>query len=180
MGNWCRDRKICTIIWTYSEEDMPPHKITTLVPLGMTGLKVKNHMHVKKVGHTSKFLFDIYWWSWKTNIYFKKNCLSGSIQNKIILILTILHFFLKKEKHLEIPLFYTCVPKILMIWSTVPEYRVKLVTLGNFLSIHPPLKTQKIKILKKWNHQNMQPKQGMFKTMYAPKINLNETTHTQC
>ena len=112
---------------------------------------------------------------------FKKNCLSRSIQNKIILILTILLFFKKKkEKHLEIPLFYTCVPKILMIWSTVPEYRVKLVTLGNFLSIHPPLKTQKIKILKKWNHQNMQPKQGMFKTMYAPKINLNETTHTQC
>ena len=31
-------------------------------------------------------------------------------------------FFKKnKEKHLEISLFYTCVSKILMIWSTVPE-----------------------------------------------------------
>ena len=178
MGNWCRDRKICTIIWTYSEEDMPPHKITTLVPLGMTGLKVKNHTHVKKAHLKISFWYLLM--KLKNKYLFKKNCLSGSIQNKIILILTILHFFFKKEKHLEIPLFYTCVPKTLMIWSTVPEYRVKLVTLGNFLSIHPPLKTQKIKILKKWNHQNMRPKQGMFKTMYAPKINLNETTHTQC
>ena len=25
--------------------------------------------HVKKVGHTSEFLFDIYWWTWKTVIY---------------------------------------------------------------------------------------------------------------
>ena len=31
-----------------------------------------------------------------------------------------LHFKkIKKEKYLEILLFYTCVPKILMIWSTV-------------------------------------------------------------
>ena len=33
-----------------------------------------------------------------------------------------LPFFLKKkEKHLVISLFYICVPKISMIWSTVPE-----------------------------------------------------------
>ena len=25
--------------------------------------------HVKKVEHTSEFLFGIYWWTWKTNIY---------------------------------------------------------------------------------------------------------------
>ena len=29
----------------------------------------KNHTHVKKVGHTSEFLFGIYWWTWKTNNY---------------------------------------------------------------------------------------------------------------
>ena len=27
-----------------------------------------NIKHVKKVGHTSEFLFDIYWWTWKTTI----------------------------------------------------------------------------------------------------------------
>ena len=26
-----------------------------------------------------------------------------------------------KEKHLEISLFYTCVPTFFMIWSTVPD-----------------------------------------------------------
>ena len=48
MGDWCRDRqiripyKICTIIWTYSERNMAPHKVTALVPIVMTGLMVKN------------------------------------------------------------------------------------------------------------------------------------------
>ena len=46
--------------------------------------KVKNHTHVKKVGHTSEFLFDIYWSTWKTNNYLK-NCWSRPIKNKIIL-----------------------------------------------------------------------------------------------
>ena len=40
---------------------------------------------MKKVGHTSEFLFAIYWWTWKTNNYLK-NCWSGPIKNKIILI----------------------------------------------------------------------------------------------
>ena len=31
--------------------------------------QLKNHTHVKKVGHTSEFLFGIYWWTWKTNNY---------------------------------------------------------------------------------------------------------------
>ena len=32
-------------------------------------LTLKNQTHVKKVGHTSKFLFGIYWSTWKTNNY---------------------------------------------------------------------------------------------------------------
>ena len=51
----------------------------------------KNRTHMKKVGHTSEFLFGIYWWSWKTNNYWK-NCWSGPIKNKIISIFTMLHF----------------------------------------------------------------------------------------
>ena len=31
--------------------------------------KLKNHTHVKKVAHTSEFLFGIWWWTWKTTIY---------------------------------------------------------------------------------------------------------------
>ena len=74
----------------------------------------KNHTHVKKVGHNPKFLFGIYWWTWKTNK-------SRPIKDKIILTFTMLHFLNIIKKHLEISLFYTCVPKTLMIWSTVPE-----------------------------------------------------------
>ena len=53
---------------------------------------LKNHTRVKKVRHTSEFLFGIYWWNWKTNNHLK-NCWSGSMKNKIILIFTMLHFF---------------------------------------------------------------------------------------
>ena len=48
LGDWHMGRqiripyKIYTILWTYSEGDMSPHKITTWVPVGMTGLTVKN------------------------------------------------------------------------------------------------------------------------------------------
>ena len=56
-------------------------------------LQTKNNTHVKKVGHISEFLFDVYWWTWKINIYLSKNCWSGPTKNKIILIFTMLHFF---------------------------------------------------------------------------------------
>ena len=29
--------------------------------------RMRNHKHVKKVGHTSEFLFGIYWWNLKAN-----------------------------------------------------------------------------------------------------------------
>ena len=64
----------------------------------------KNHTHVKKVGCTSEFLFGIYWWTWKTNMY-KKNCWSGLIKNKIILIFNFnVGFFFWKRKNLEVSL----------------------------------------------------------------------------
>ena len=53
---------------------------------------------------------------------FIKKLLSGPIKNTRILMFTMLYFFKKnKEKHLEISLFYTCIPKISIIWFTVPE-----------------------------------------------------------
>ena len=48
-----------------------------------------------------------------------KNCWSGPIKEVRIIIFTMLYFW--KEKHMEIALFYTCVPKILMMWSIVLE-----------------------------------------------------------
>ena len=44
-------------------------------------------------------------------------------------------------------LFYTCVPKILMIWNL---NRLNLIIRSHFCQFIPFLKTQKIKILKKW------------------------------
>ena len=52
--------------------------------------------HVKNVGHTSKFLFGIYWWTWKTTIYWKQ-CWNRSIKNGRILEFKML-FKKKKEK----------------------------------------------------------------------------------
>ena len=57
----------------------------------------KNPTHVNIVGHTSEFLFGIYWWTWKTTIH-KKNCWSGSIKNVGILIFLTLFFKKKKRK----------------------------------------------------------------------------------
>ena len=65
-----------------------------------------------------------------------KKCKNFNIYNVV--------FFKKKnrEKHLEISLFYTFVPKILMIWSTVLRDtgcdRLKLIVMGHFLT-RPPL-----------------------------------------
>ena len=36
---------------------------------GNQTINLKNHTHMKKVGHTSEFIFDIYWCTWKTNNY---------------------------------------------------------------------------------------------------------------
>ena len=86
----------------------------------------------------------------------------ASKKNKIILIFTILHSFLKIKKTPGDIIILYHVPKILMIWSTVPETgkqrnRMKYIILGVFCSFHrapPPLpltlKTKKIKILKWW------------------------------
>ena len=74
-----------------------------------TYLSKKSHI-CKEGGHTSQFLFGIYWWTWK------KNCWSGSIKNGRILIFTMLHFLTKIKKNIR--RYHYCVPKIFMTWST--------------------------------------------------------------
>ena len=91
---------------------------------------------MKKVGHTSEFLFGIYWWTWKTNNYLK-NCWSGSIKNKIIL---------KTKKNTCRYHYQNLNDMIYSSWH-IEQNILQLVILGHFLPFHP-LKTPKIKILK--------------------------------
>ena len=75
-------------------------------------------------------------------------------KNAKILIFAKLHFSKNKQKHWEISLFYTCIPKILMIWSTLLEiYRVRQIEIGNYGSfcaplLPPPEKSKKSVFLK--------------------------------
>ena len=62
---------------------------------------------MKTVGHTSKFLFGIYWWTWKTTVYLKKLLKWANKKCKNFNIYNIAFF--KKNK------------EVLMIWSTVLE-----------------------------------------------------------
>ena len=136
-----------TVMWTKKTLPIfdPAHlKITEIFfsfPKYLSGTK-KNNKHVKKVGHTSEFLFGIYWWTWKTTI---KNCWCGPIKNKIILIITILH--LKKNTwryHYFAPV-YQKSPwfMIYSLWQT---------EIGNFRSIFALLLPYKPKISKLWKH----------------------------
>ena len=96
---------ITAVVSAASEETAKHHfKIQNQREDISVGDTLKNHTHAKKVGHTSEFLFGIYWSIWKTNNYLK-NSWSGWIKNKIILMFTMLHFKKKyKEKHLQISL----------------------------------------------------------------------------
>ena len=136
---------------------------------------------MKNVGHTSEFFFSIYWWTWKTTIYLKK-LWSEAIKNNNFNIYDVAFVYKNKEKHLEISLFYTCEPKILMMLSGTKIYSswdiecdgLKLVIFGQFLPFYSPenpknqnyektifchfeslfaLPPQKIKILKNWKKQ---------------------------
>ena len=84
----------------------------------------KNNTHVKKVGHTSEFLFDIYCWTSKKPDYLLKKVLKWV--NKKYKNFNIYMLYLKtKEKHLEISLFCEC-------------DRLEFVIMGHFLSFYTP------------------------------------------
>ena len=69
-------------------------------------------------------------------LFIKKTVEVGQ-KNVRILIFKMLYFKKNTEKHLEISLFYTCVPKILMIWSTVPENFEKMKKIaGDIIILH--------------------------------------------
>ena len=62
-----------------------------------------------------------------------KKCKNFNISN-------VAFFYQNKEKHLEVSLYYTYVPNILMIWSIVLEIecdRLKLIIMGHFCPFNP-------------------------------------------
>ena len=77
---------------------------------------------MKKVGHSSEFPITIYWWA------SKKPEKSKFWKNE------------KKKNFLEISSSYTCVPKITIIWGTVPEIQSDRIFchFGSFLTLLPP------------------------------------------
>ena len=97
------------------------------------------------MGHTSEFLFGIYWWTWKTNNYLK-NCWSGPIKNKTILIFTTVYFF-KKDKENTCRYHYENLDDMIYSFWDIEQNIIKLVILGHFLPLYTP-KSPKIKILK--------------------------------
>ena len=129
------------------------------------------------MGHTSGLLFGIYWLTWKTNIYLKKLLKWANEKCKNFDIYNVVFFKKRKEKHLEIPLFYIFVSKILMIWSTVFEIWVWLTKIGNyghFLTFNPfmPLKNPKSQ-----NFEKMKENAGDVITLHKCTRNHN---HMRC
>ena len=80
-----------------------------------------------------------------TNKELLKNCWSESIKNKIILTFTMLHFFKKYRYHYQ-----NLDDMIYSSWD-IEQNILKLAILGHFLPFYP-LKTPKLKILKKWKN----------------------------
>ena len=110
------------------------------------------------MGRISEFLFGIYWWTWKTTIYLK-NCRSGSIKNVRILRFTMLYLKWNKIKETlgDIIILNMCTKNLDdMIYSfyiSMLRYSVWQTEIGNygpFSALLPPIKTRKIRILKKW------------------------------
>ena len=112
----------------------------------------KNHTHVKNVGHTPEFLFGISLWTWKTTIYLK-NCWSGPIKSVSILIFTKIKKELKKNTwryHYFMPVYLQSSWYDLQ-FSRYRVWKTEIVNYGSFFALLPsPIKTKKIRILKKW------------------------------
>ena len=100
---------------------------------------------------TREFLFGIYWWTWKTNNYLK-NCWSGPIKNKIILIFTMLHFLLKKIKKNICRYHYQNLDDMICSSWDIEKNILKLVILGQFLPFYIPPKNPQNKKFEKWKN----------------------------
>ena len=78
---------------------------------------------------------------------YQKNCWSGPIKN----------IKKNKEKHMKMSLFYTCVPKILMIWYTVLEivWQTEIGNYGSCFALYHSHSPPFFKNLKDQNFEKM-------------------------
>ena len=110
------------------------------------------------MGHTSEFLFSIYWWTWKTIIYQKK--LLKWANKK----LRILFYFKKTKKKTWRYHYFTPVHQKFRYDDTECD-RLKLV-IWSFFALLPPLKPQKIRILKDTESKTFFVISGYFLPFY--------------
>ena len=112
--------------------------------------RIKNYTREESGAH-----LKISFWHLLLNLknkYLLKKCWNGPRKSKIILIFAMLHLKKKINKHQKISLFYTCVPKILMIWPTVQRYRVWQTEIGSFRLCFALLCSQKCQKSKFWKN----------------------------
>ena len=134
------------------------HALQWLFSLAWSESQLRNYAHVKKMGHISEFVWHLLM-KLKNN-YLLKKLLKWNNKNVRILIFKCSIFLKNKEKHLEIPLFYTFLCTMIrynmiwydMIWLTVLECnrrKLVMVIIGHFLPfiLPPPLKTKKYEFL---------------------------------
>ena len=109
------------------------------------------------MGHTSEFLFGIYWWIWKNNYLLKKLSKWADKKCKNLKIYDVVFFLKKIKKTLgDFIILNMCTKNFDdMIYSSyisMLRYSVWQTEIGNygpFFAVLPP-KTRKISILKKW------------------------------
>ena len=99
---------------------------------------------MRKVGHTSEFLFGTYWWTWKTNNYLK-NCWSGPINIVIQYCISLK----RKKKNISRYHYQNLADMIHMIHSSwdIEQNILKFVILGPLLPFYPH-KNSKTKTLR--------------------------------
>ena len=108
--------------------------------LGKVTQTKKNHIHVKKVGHTSELTFGIYWWTvknpkirilkkWKKMLEISSfyKCVPKTSHMRYNFLLfyppnnSKIKILKKWSKHLQISSFHTCAPKNTIIWCMLTQ-----------------------------------------------------------
>ena len=116
-------------------------------------LNQKSHTCEKDGAHHRTYFWHFFM-NLKSNYLFKKLLKWANKKCKNFNTYNVVFFKNNKEKHLEITLFYTCLPNILIIWSIGIEHdRLKFIILHHFCPFTPLKTKQKTRFLKKWKQR---------------------------
>ena len=145
----CKTSEPCLIFQVETFWFVKKRKANRSDDFPLNKLHNKNPTHVKIVGHTSEFLFGIYWWTWKTTIH-KKKLLKWV--NKKCKNFNIFSIVFKKKKKRKTPgdiiILHLCTKNlddiIYSSWDIGCD-RLKLVIMGLFCPF-TFLKTKKLEI----------------------------------